>query len=222
MQFNIIINHPWLWFCVGFALVQITSLWMQKLGNQLKTRDGSLHKFSIMDLEFPSSAQDMVNVINGIYRMPEMEIKKCLKALKFTLIVDFLFMPAIYGCIFLLCMHVAHKTMHINPAVFETLAWLQVFAWLCDIFENAYILRKIHPDSTPSGKMSHAIYTAVVYSKWGIALIGGICASMAIFYFWLSGRYNPDNLFFAMVLIAEIVGFFILKSVLNKFVKTKA
>src|SRR5689334_4300544 len=105
----IVIPYTWLFFCITFCLVQLTTLVMGIQGRKFCTHDGETRKFSILDLEFAANAKEINNIIQGIFSLPNAQALKVVKALKGQLIVDFLFMPAAYGSIFLLCMRTATK-----------------------------------------------------------------------------------------------------------------
>ena len=65
----------------------------------------------MLELQFPSSPAELSGVLSGIYDVAAapppgpVEIKKAVRS---QLLVDFLFMPAAYGGIFL-CMISAHR-----------------------------------------------------------------------------------------------------------------
>jgi hypothetical protein len=82
-------------------------------------------------------------------------------------------------------------------------------AWLCDIIENIYLLRKIKPDVVESSPAVHKAYLGMECIKWGIALISTICAVAAIFYFWLTGHYEAGSLKYLLIMTGEVVIFFI-------------
>ncbi len=215
MDLFIEIPNTWMWFCICFGAAMFTSMLMSMHAEKFMTRDGSTRKFSIMNLEFPSSPLDIVNTIRGIYKLPEPASGKSLKALKNNLYIDFLFMPAIYGSIFLLCMHVSSKTTWLGHPAFALFAWLQIVCWLFDVIENIYLLRKIQPEVEASSNLVHNLYRYLVVIKWGIALLGGVCALMVLLYFWFTGRYNHNNLYFVFILLIEIAGLFLLKKLLT-------
>ena len=214
MELYFYLPNTWMLFSVLFAALLVLSLIMNLQSAHFITKDGSTRKFSILDLEFPSSPLDLVNTINGIYKLPDEIKNKAIRSLKNNLYLDFLFMPAIYGCVFLLCMHVSNKSTAIGHPAFAAMAWLQLAAWVFDIIENIYLLRKIKPDSQPSQRLPHQLYHYMVLAKWAIALFGGICSLMVILYYFISGNYHPSNLVYSLILIAEVVAFMLLNKVL--------
>jgi hypothetical protein len=174
------------------------------------TKDVVLRKFSIMELEIPSTPKELVNLIKGLYKLPDDQFKKTISALKWQLYIDFLFMPFAYGSILLLCMQVSHKmNLSFGVNIFMIFAVLQLVAWLCDIIENIYLLRKIKPDVVESSPAVHKAYLGMECIKWGIALISTICAVAAIFYFWLTGHYEAGSLKYLLIMTGEVVIFFI-------------
>jgi len=181
-------------------------------------------KFNILDLQFAASAKKLVTIINGIYELPPPdkkssvpESKKVIKALRGHLWVGFfLFMPAAYGSIFLMCMKLAHKMYFFDHAgfryisfVFSFLAWLQIVAFLLNAVENIYLLGKIKSTSMASSRKVHHAFRYLEAYKWGIALTGAACAVSAALYFWLSGQYSSQSVFYLWVLITAVSLFII-------------
>lgn len=217
------IISSWPLFCIAFGAMLFLTFIMSLQSVHFYTNDVILRKFSIMELELPSTPTELVNCIKGLYKLPDTQSKKAVKALRGQLYIDFLFMPFAYGSIVLLCMQVSHKmnlTFGIN--VFMIFAFLQLVAWLCDIIENIYLLRKIRPDVVESTTVVHKAYLCMECIKWGIALISTICAVAAIFYCWLTGRYSVNSLNYLLIFTGEIVlfaaatKFFFKKSVVDK------
>ena len=155
--------------------------------NNFFTRHVVVRKFSILDLEFPPSAVEMVNFIKDIFSLPAAQAKKTSIALRRQLLLDFLFMPAFYGSIFILSMKVSMKMTYFGHKFFAVLAWIQIIAWLCDIIENIYLLNKIHPEPIVSNIAIFKSYEALEVLKWGIPLLTFVCSIAAISYFWLVG-----------------------------------
>ena len=198
----------WPLFCIAFGLMLLFTFIMSVQSLHFYTKDVVVKKFSIMELELPASPTELVNLIKGLYKLPEPQSKKAVNALKSQLYIDFLFMPCAYGTIFLLCMLVSAKMqMSFGVNVFTLLAWAQLIPWLCDIIENIYLLRKIRPDPVLSIASVHKAYLRMEYIKWGIALSAAICAIAAICYFWLSGHYAVHSLYYLLIVVAEIILF---------------
>ncbi|MDB5199697.1 MAG: hypothetical protein JWO92_1660 [Chitinophagaceae bacterium] len=176
-----------------------------------------------MDLEMPATPTELVNLIKGLYKLPEDTSKKAISALKGQLYIDFLFMPCAYGAIFLLCMLVSAKMQWpFGVNVFIILAWLQVVPWLCDIIENIYLLGKIKPDPVLSAPSVHKAYLWMEYIKWGIALGSAIGAVAAICYFWLAGHYDVHSLRYLGIIAAEIILFLLAGKIFLKKKKEEA
>jgi|ERR1035437_1083773 hypothetical protein len=220
----------WPLFCIAFGLMLLFTFIMSVQSLHFYTKDVVVKKFSIMELELPASPTELVNLIKGLYKLPEPQSKNAVNALKSQLYIDFLFMPCAYGTIFLLCMLVSAKMQMsfgvnvftllawaqlipgfgiiiIVPFVFTLLAWAQLIPWLCDIIENIYLLRKIRPDPVLSIASVHKAYLRMEYIKWGIAFSAAICAIAAICYFWLSGHYAVHSLYYLLIVVAEIILF---------------
>lgn len=237
---SIIISIPNLWICflASSTLTMIFAYIMHRQSLMLFTRIGTKKKFSVMDLEFPSSSVDLRKVLSGINKLEPKQIIKTKKALKGNLYVDFLFMPFAYFTIFLLCMHIADRNG--NP-VFAILAWLQVITWICDLWENSYIL-KIYKsvnsvNSVPAVNLNcidekncstafdhykeesgFIVFKYMVRIKWAIALAGLICSLLMLFYYWITRQYNTEALpylymFFGVVILFIIISMFSKKKV---------
>jgi hypothetical protein len=207
---QIYIPHTWLLFCITIGTTIITTLIMMCQSKDFYTNNGSIRKFSILELELAATSQSIVNVIKGIYSLPHEQSKKSLKALKGQLYVDFIFMPAIYGLIFLVCMKLSYQ-MHtcFGKYFFSCLAWVQILAWISDISENSYLLnklRKIKPKDIipkPISKdcdetllqtfetpqpLRFKLYQFMEFVKWGFSLTGGICSISMLLFFWVTGH----------------------------------
>lgn len=170
----------------------------------------------MLDLEFPPSAEDLVSSIKDIYNLPAQLAAKTTRALKNQLLLDFLFMPALYGTIFILSMKVSMKMLYFGHKLFAIFAWLQFIAWLCDIIENFYLLNKIKPNPVVSKPFIHHSFEIIEIIKWGIPLLAGVCSIAGIFYFWLVGRYSYESLNYIFITISELILFFIIKKMTTK------
>ncbi len=199
----------WAFFCVTFGLMLFFSFIMGIQNRNFYTKDGVEKKFSIMELELPASPKELVNLIRGLYRLPERrESIKAISALRRQLYIDFLFMPCAYGSIFLLCMLVSAKMQSsVGINIFSILAWAQIIPWLCDIIENIYLLRKMKPHPPVSAAVVHKAYLLMECVKWGISLGAAICAVAAICYFWLAGHYDVHSLNYLAIIAGEIILF---------------
>jgi len=203
------LNIDWSYFCIVFGAMLLISFIMNFQSANFYTLHVVVRKFSMLDLEFPASSKELLTFIRGIFLLPGELSKKSLRALKGQLYLDFLFMPALYGSIFLLCMKVSLKMSSFGHKLFAILAWLQLISWLCDIIENIYLLYMIRPKPEESKEMPYTAYLAIEITKWGIALTAAVCSIAAMSYFWIIGRYSPHSLQYVLVIAAEIVVIFI-------------
>ena len=200
------ISNNGILFCVIFGAMMLTTFIMNLLGKNLYTLHVFVRKFSILDLQFPASALELATYIRGIFLLPKSLSSKSLRALKGQLYVDFLFMPFAYGSIFLLCILLSHKMNYVGNYIFTILAWLQIIPFLCDIAENIYLLKKIHPDVKASKSSVHKIYQLIVKTKWSIAIIAIVFCISALCYFWLTGNFSNSSLpYFLVILIILLV-----------------
>lgn len=120
-----------------------------------------------MKLEWPADRFAMITLIIKIGQLPEWHRARVLKALRGQLFVDFLYMPATYGGIFLLCRAAAYNYYEWEDLLTD-LGWLQALCWLCDIIENFYILHKIKQPKV-SSEWVFMGYRLVEIIKWGVA-----------------------------------------------------
>ena len=185
---NFCIPHPGLWLAGCFILCIFTTYAMMK--QAAKFFSGKRRKkFSMLELQFPSSPAELSSVLSGIDDVPQLpppgpvEIKKAVRS---QLLVDFLFMPAAYGGIFLLCMISAHRIGGGLQYFFIFAGWLQLVAWIFDIIENIFLLNKIRKP-TPPGDVTFNTYQWLEGFKWGISLISLFLALGALGYCWLMG-----------------------------------
>lgn len=207
----------WAMFCIAFGLMLLLTFIMSLQSLHFYTKDVVEKKFSIMDLEIPATSTELVNLIKGLYKLPEQKSRKAISALKGQLYIDFLFMPCAYGAIFLLCMMVSAKMkMPFGVNIYMILAWLQLVPLLCDIIENFYLLYKIKPKPVLSSPPVHKAYLLMQVFKWGIALTATICAIAAICYFWLAGHYTLHALNYLLIIGGEIILFLIFGKIFLK------
>ncbi|MEC5144990.1 hypothetical protein [Chitinophaga sp. 212800010-3] len=212
-----IITWGWTWLCILTAVMLLTSWIMHLQSREFYMLDVVMRKFSILDMQFPATPGELPALIKHIYALPEAARQRTLSALRGQLWVDFLFMPAAYGSIFLLCLEVAAKMppLSVCASLFSCLGWLQLLAWICDIIENIYLLQKIRPDPVPSTQAAHRTYQWIEFIKWGVSLTGMVSALSALLFFWVSGQYVTASLIYLLVLAAE-AGVFIFLVLLVK------
>ncbi len=206
----------WIYFCIAFGAMLVISFIMNQQSKNFYSMHMVIRKFSIIDLEFPPSAMELAIFIKGIFLLPDELSKKSLHALKGQLYLDFIFMPAVYGSIFILCMKVSMKMTSFGHVFFAILAWLQCIAWLCDIIENIYLLNKIKSQPVVSKPAVHIAYQINEIIKWGIALTAVVCCVAAIFYFWLVGLYSHNSINYLLIITAELIIIFIAKKITAK------
>ena len=210
------LDFSWIYFCIAFGVMLLLQLMMGFQSRNFFTKHMVIRKFSVLDLEFPPSAQELASFIKDIFNLPPELVKKTTKALKSQLWLDFLFMPALYGSIFILSMKVSAKMIYFGHKLFAVFAWLLFLAWLCDIIENIYLLNKIRPDPEISKPFVHKSYEILEMVKWGIPLLTAVCSIAAIFYFWLIGLYSYDSLNYIFIITVEIIIYLILKKLTTK------
>ncbi|HMH23021.1 MAG TPA: hypothetical protein VK563_14655 [Puia sp.] len=196
-------------FCIAFGAMQLFIFLMGLQDRHFYTKDVVVRKFRIMGLELAATAREIVNLIKGLYLLPDpAQSKKAVLALKRHLYIDFLFMPCAYLSIFLVCMHVSGKMITgFGQEFFVVMAWAQALPWLCDIIGNVYLLRKIRPDPVQSTDGVHSAYLHMEALKWGLTLIAAVSALSTECYFWLSNNYSPESLRYLLIIIGEILVF---------------
>ena len=206
-----LIHDAWSWLCLSIGVMLLTTFIMRRQSRQFFTMDVVIRKFSILDLEFPGSPKEIPDIIKGVYALPAAQQKRTLSALRGQLWVDFLFMPAAYGSIFLVCIKVAEKMNPAGTSLFTWLAWLQLLPWLCDIIENIYLLRKTYPAVPPSSQAVHKAYQWLEIVKWGISQVGMVCGLSALLFFWLSGDFEVASLHYLLIIVGETAVFIALQ-----------
>ncbi len=210
------ILNNWLSFTIVFGLLLIVTFVMTQQSRHFYTKDIVLRKFSIMELEIPSTPAELVNLIKGLY-FSGPQSGKSISSLKQQLRIDFLFMPLAYSSVFLICWKVAQKTTF--PLVhyfFILFAFLQVVPWICDIIENVYLLRKIGPDPKLSTDKTHKHYLIMESFKWGLSLAATVSSISAICYYWLTGSCSRDSVLFLGIVAAETIIFLAASVLANK------
>ncbi|NLR78124.1 hypothetical protein [Chitinophaga eiseniae] len=208
---SILLTDAWYWLCISMAIFLLTAFIMGRQSRYFYTMDVVPRQFSITDLQLPSCQKELVNLIKGIYTMPAANRQQTLRALRGQLWVDFLFMPAAYGSIFLVCMKVASKMNPAGTLLFSILAWLQLLCWLCDIVENIYLLQKISPNVSESTKTVHRAYQLLEIIKWGFSLLATVCGLSALLFFWVTGNFAVSSLHYLLIIVGEIVVFIALQ-----------
>lgn len=193
----IIIPSPWLLICIAIALILLSAWLMGRQSRFFFTKDPVRRKFSMLEMEFPARSFDLEALINGIYQLPD-DKAKTVRALKAQLLLDYLlFIPAVYGAVFLLCMSMANSfVVPIGRYWFTGLAWAQVIPFVLDYIENTYFWKMISkgllnipkPDPFQPEQVSPSFKTMKYLEifKWGIPLIAFACWASVEAYFWVS------------------------------------
>lgn len=216
--FLIDVNLNYLWIFLAGAL--LASLVMSRLHNNYFTLHVFVRKFSLIDLKSPATPLELSTYINGIFLLPKHLQQKSLQSLKGSLYIDFILMPLLYGTIFLLSMLLSQKLSSRGQLLFEVLAWAQIIAFICGIISNIYLLQKIHPQTKPSSNSVHFLLQIIENSKWAVSLSAVVCSISIIVYFWFTGNYLYSSIHFILIIIAEIILFFIVKKIMSKNPKT--
>ena len=126
-------QFSWAHFSIAFGAVLILTFIMGLQSRNFYTNHVVVRKFSILDLQFPASALELVNYIKGIFSLPANLTRKVLKNLRGQIYLDFLFMIAAYGTVFILCMKVSMKMSSFGQGLFAVLAWMQILPFLFDV-----------------------------------------------------------------------------------------
>jgi hypothetical protein len=216
MNISFYIDVSWMYLCISFGAMLLVSLIMNLQKNHFFTLHVFVRKFGLLDLQSPATPLELAVYINGIFALPKKLRDSSLRALKGNLFLDFLLMPLAYVSIFLLCMQISMKLTSAGHILFAILAWAQIIPWACDIIENIYLLKKIHPDAKPSKSFVHFCFQINEVLKWTFSLGAVVLCISTLAYFWLSGRYFYDSLHFILIILAEIVLFFIFKKLTTK------
>ena len=206
----------WIYFCIFFGAMLLISFIMSIQSANLYTLHVVIRKFSIIDLQFPASAQELVIFIKGVFKLPVELSKKSLSALNGQLYFDFLLIPAVYGSVFILCMKVSMKMTSFGHMLFAVLAWLQCISLLCGILQNIYLLNKIRPNPEASRPAVHNAFLGFELLKWSLVLTGTVCSVAAIFYFWVVGQYSRHSIDYLLIVAAEIIVISIAKKITTK------
>jgi hypothetical protein len=207
---NFIIENWWKLFLACFVVLMITSLWMNFIAKRFII--GEQH-FSIFDLELPVSEMALYGLLS---QLPD----RSKSALRKHLWIDFIFMPALYISIGLLCYKTSLKMEHAGKWVFAVMAFLQAIPWLFDIMENIFLLGKLNGRKNVVSEKNSAgfnFFQFLVKTKFAIALTGAVCSIFGLLYFWIIGSFEKRSLLYLFILLGLIVIF----SVVNKRVSKK-
>lgn len=196
-----IFEAPWPHFILHFTLFLFTTLWMSALARRFRTVDTDLGEvpFSIFDLQFPSSETELCKLLSSATSDGKW-------ALRMHLLVDFLFMIAVYPMIAILCLALGEKT-GMGKYFFWLIAALQMVAFLFDILENLYLLRRLRKPQVSGG---FGRFTFFVYAKFMLAFLGVSVTLPVIFYFWMTGTTAAGTLQYIGIAILEVVVFMLI------------
>ena len=218
---DLIIQFNCMHFSIALGVALLIGFLMMVQSRNFYTMHVVLRKFSMIDLQFPASPLELVHYIKGIFLLPEPATRKVVKNLRGQLYIDFIFMIAAYGAIFILCMKVSLKMEWIGQWIFAIFAWLQLVPLLCDTIENIYLIKKIKPNPAPSSKAVHKLMQRVELVKWIIPLTAIVCCLAAMAYCWITGNYSYNSMEYLVLVIAEIALFIILIKATSKDEKEK-
>ncbi|MGQ0740558.1 MAG: hypothetical protein ACT4OJ_16030 [Bacteroidota bacterium] len=149
-------------FCLGlFAGTAFCMKWMERDF----IHNGSL--FTIIGLEISYPKEQVASILSGL----DGQVKTILR---YHLSFDFAFMLAVYPGIAALCMMAREKAgSKIVRQVLYWLAFSQIIAFACDVYENCCLLRWIKEPQSITG---FSFYHLAVMVKWGLALAAALLA----------------------------------------------
>ncbi|KIO77626.1 hypothetical protein TH53_08240 [Pedobacter lusitanus] len=159
----------------------ITSAIMIRQSRNFFYLDGTKKRFSILNLEFPSSRSSISILIRQIKKLPVIESKMVFSALRGHLYTDFFFMPGVYVGVLLLCLTASCESSGYISDLFKALAWLQPLAWFCDIIENIYLLGQLKKP-IPASARFFIFYRLLEITKWGLSFTGFLLAILQLIY----------------------------------------
>ena len=137
---------------------------------------------SIIGLELSESKESIQAIFSGID-------DKVRTILSYHLSFDFIFMAGCYPGIACLCMMAAEKTgSKWLRRLLLFIAFLQLFAWACDVIENYYLLKRL---KHPLIGSEFGFYHFLVYSKWTIAVLG-IFLAAGVFVSFMFKKKNKN------------------------------
>lgn len=143
-------------FCLGLSLG--TAFCMKWIEEEFIVGG---HPFTMIGLEIFYPKDRVFAILSGL----DEHVKILLRT---QLIFDFLFMAGIYPGIAALCMMAKEKlTNRSFKKALWILAFLQLPAWGCDVFENSRLLKWINEPGSISG---FGFYHFIVATKWILAL----------------------------------------------------
>lgn len=194
-------TDPRFYFVVCCGIMLASALQLMKIARGFRYRAGSGEEapFTILDLQFPSTEAEMSKMIQGM--QPAVQ-----RALKAHLWLDFIFMAGLYPAIGLLCIIIGAKTGE-GVYFFWLVAALQGVAWVADVYENVYCLRKMDQPAAAGGFKTYSFF---VNTKFVLAFLGLAVTLPVAFYFWMTGEFWHSSLLYVCILAAEILIFLLI------------
>lgn len=218
-------------FLVCLVMTLAVSGWMSATRHGMYFVRWTRRYFTILDIEFPSSPRYYATIMNSIKRLradgfgtgkPD---PVPYRSLRTNIWLDFVFIWFAYGCVALMCLHVA-RNLAWAPWWFEKLAVLQGVALLLDVIENSFILFTMkRQDYFHSGREGQAsrkksaaafnLYRSVVFLKWTIVLAGLFLSIGVVLYtFLFTGYYSKGQVLFGLAVMGIILASSLLTPVL--------
>lgn len=147
-------------FIFGLGLFLGTAFCMKWMEGDFRING---EKFTILGLELFYSKEKVTSILGNLDTRTK-------TILQYHLWFDFAFMAGVYPGITSLCMMAREKLVSpVFKKVLYVVAWLQLFAWTCDIIENYFLLSWIQEPVTGN---EFGLYHLIVGAKWLIALAG--------------------------------------------------
>lgn len=225
-----ILVAPRMLFCICFGLMLIAMLIMGRQGRHFYSIRRTVRvRFSILDMEFPSSWRDLLDLLHGTTKLGPDESERTRKAVRRQLVTDTaLYMPATYGLIFLLCFTLGRRSDIWMPLqwLLTALGWAQLLALILDAIENALFWRmtgtkalsqvpqKLSPNEEERYHRNHRRLMVLEGVKWGLALLGVACGLSALLFLFFQGRLDGALWQVFLIILAEILAFLAIKKLL--------
>lgn len=206
----------WLLFLPFFAIFLITTRVMGKLAKGFYTAIPPGRPFSIFNLEFPGSDEALTSLI---LRMDK-EVKKKVRK---NLLVNYLFMLGVYPGIAILCFIASSRVYADSPLgsnILQMMGIAQVIPWLCDIIENAILLKKLQKP-TPPNPGTYKVFKWIVGIKFFVALIAVTSTIFIMLYIWLIGGFPVNITLIFSGLVAAFIVLMLVKAVIKHYKRRK-
>jgi len=178
---NPCVTHLHFWLGICLAVVALTTILMSSQSRYLFRMDSVKKSFSVFRFEFPASRSSICGLIGQVNQLLDSELEVVFKAIRRQLYIDFIFMPAAYIGILLLCMAASCQSGWWISILFFWLGWSQFLAWFCNVVENIYLLRQLREPFTAS-ILSFMFYRVLEIIKWGLSCTGFLLAVIQLIY----------------------------------------